>query len=77
MPTIRELRQAAGLSQFELATVLKVSPSAVYKWERGVTEPRASRLKQMARLFAVSMDDIEFPTGDDLPHQSKRPSEDT
>lgn len=60
MQTIRELRESAGLTQLELANKLGVTPSAVYSWERGRNEPRASQLRVMARLFNVSMDDIQF-----------------
>lgn len=60
MRTIRELREAAGLTQLELANALGVTPSTVYKWERGMNEPKASQLKGMALLFGVSMDEIDF-----------------
>ncbi len=60
MRTIRELRESAGLTQLELANELGVTPSAVYSWERGRNEPRASQLRLMATLFRVSMDDIDF-----------------
>lgn len=60
MRTIRELRGAAGLTQLQLAHALGVTPSAVYNWERGRNEPKASQLRAMARLFDVSMDAIDF-----------------
>lgn len=64
MKTIRELRESAGLTQLELAMSLGCTPSAVYNWERGRSEPRASQVRAMARLFRVSMDDIDFEVGD-------------
>ena len=60
MKTIRELREAAGLTQVQLAHRLDVTPSSVYAWESGRSEPRASQLRAMAKLFGVSMDDIDF-----------------
>ncbi len=58
--TIRELREDAGLTQLQLANKIGVTPSAVYNWERGRNEPKASQLRTMARLFGVSMDMIDF-----------------
>lgn len=60
MKTIRELREGAGLTQVQLANKVGVTPSAVYNWERGRNEPKASQLRTMARLFGVSMDAIVF-----------------
>lgn len=60
MQTIRELREAAGLTQAQLAARLDVTPSSVYAWEAGKSEPRATQLRALARLFGVRMDDIDF-----------------
>ncbi len=60
MKTIRELREAAGLTQLELAVRVGVTPSAVYNWERGKSEPKATQLRALARAFGVPMDDIDF-----------------
>ena len=35
-----------------------MTPATVYNWERGKYEPTASKLRQIARVFEVSMDDI-------------------
>jgi putative transcriptional regulator len=63
--TIRQLREARGWSQLELANRLRVTPSTVYNWERGKSEPPASTLRRIARVFEVSMDDIALP-GEDV-----------
>ena len=60
MKTIRELREERGWTQLELAYQLGVTPATVYNWERGRFEPTASKLRQIARLFSVSMDVIAF-----------------
>ena len=60
MQTIRQLREAAGLTQFELAVKVGVTPATVYNWERGRYEPKATQLRALARVFDVSMDDIDF-----------------
>ena len=61
MKTIRELREGRGWSQLELANRLSVTPSTVYNWERGKYEPTASKLRQLARLFEVPMEEIALP----------------
>jgi putative transcriptional regulator len=64
MRTIRELREARGWTQLELATRLGVTPSTVYNWERGRHEPRAGQLRELARLFGVAMDEVALgPAG--------------
>lgn len=60
MKTIRELREAAGWTQLQLANRLEVTPVTVYNWERGKYEPSAKQLRAIARVFGVSMDDIVF-----------------
>ena len=60
MKTIRALREAAGMTQLELAIRVGVTPVTVYNWERGRFEPKASQLRSLARVFGVSMDDIDF-----------------
>lgn len=58
MKTIRQLRDEHGWTQLDLAVKLSVTPSTVYKWEAWRIEPSASRLRHIAQLFGVSMDDI-------------------
>ncbi len=58
--TIKRLREAHGWSQFELAVKVGVTPGAVGKWERGVSEPKVTQLRRMAEVFGVLMDQIEL-----------------
>ena len=60
MKSIKELRVEASLTQLELANAIGVTPSAVYKWERGQTEPSATNLRDLAEALRVSMDDIDL-----------------
>ena len=71
--TIRELRQARGWTQLELANRLGITPSSVYNWESGKFEPKASQLRALARAFGVSMDDIDFQGGEDAGKESRGP----
>ena len=47
-------RQARGLSQRELARILRVDPSTLSKWELGIREPEGLYL-QRVRLFLDSL----------------------
>ena len=60
MKTIRELREARGWTQAELAHRVEVAPSTIYNWEAGRYEPRVSQLRDLANLFSVKMDDIRL-----------------
>lgn len=60
MQTIRQLREAKGWTQLKLANKLEVTPATVYNWERGRYEPSASKLRAIAQVFGVSMDNIEL-----------------
>ena len=60
MKTIRELRTARGWTQLQLANQLGVTPATIHMWERGKSEPTVSALRRLARLFEVSMDDIDL-----------------
>ena len=47
-------REAAGLSQEELAQALGVKVKTLRNWENDLSEPRANRLSMMAGLLNVS-----------------------
>ena len=55
---IKELRQAKGLTQSELASELGVSFQAVSSWERGITPPDISNLLRISDYFGVALDDL-------------------
>ena len=59
--TLRELREASGMTQFEVAAQLGVTITTVYNWERGASEPTGRNLQKVARLFGVSPFDILLP----------------
>src|SRR5690606_19402681 len=45
------VREQAGLSVAELAGKIKLSPQAVYKWERGDGRPRRSSLDALVEIL--------------------------
>ncbi len=58
MKTIKQLREGRGWTQLKLANELGVTPSTIYKWETGRTEPKVAQLRAVARAFGVSYDDV-------------------
>ena len=56
--TLRELRKERNLSQEKLAEELKVSRSAIAKWEADGGMPDVENLVQIARYFKVRVDDL-------------------
>lgn len=60
---LAERRKAAGLSQEALAAALRVEPSTVGRWERGVTSPQPWSRPKLARLLAVSPGELEVLLG--------------
>ena len=53
---ITDLRKAADMTQAQLAEKLNYSDKAVSKWERGDAIPNIVTLKEVADLFAVTVD---------------------
>lgn len=61
---LQKLRKSRGLTQEELAEALFVSRTAVSKWESGRGFPNIDSLKEMAKFFSVTIDDLL--SGDEL-----------
>jgi len=53
---LAELRQAAGLTQVQLAEKIGVHPSNIGFWELSGTAPRGEVLPKLAQALAVSVD---------------------
>ena len=56
--SIRELRQARGLTQEQLAAALYVSRQTISHWESDRTTPDAQSLLLMSSLFDVTIDEL-------------------
>jgi transcriptional regulator with XRE-family HTH domain len=52
---LRELREAAGLSQYELARRSGVSKQALSKLEKGERQPSWETVRKLARALDVSV----------------------
>lgn len=56
MEGLRNIRQANGLTQTELAEQMGVTQSLVAMWERGAVLPSAEKLPRLADLLGCSID---------------------
>ena len=53
---IKEMRQAAGMTQIELATKINVNQTAVSQWERGTALPSCDKLPEIANVLKCTID---------------------
>lgn len=58
---LKYLRTEKGISQKDMADIMKVSSSAVSKWEKGFNYPDFEIITQLADFFGVSMDEMSHP----------------
>lgn len=55
---IRELREAVGMRQYELAARMGVKQASVCAWESGENYPSAENLMKLADIFGVTVDEV-------------------
>ena len=55
---LKQARQAAGLTQAQLAERIGCLQKDISRWEAGIHEPGALTLKKMATALGCSMDDL-------------------
>ena len=55
---IAELRQARGLTQQQLASILNLSHQAVSKWESGMALPDIQTLMDLTRFFGITVEGL-------------------
>ncbi len=53
---IKELREARGWTQAELARKLNMTRNGINSWEQGFSMPSPPNLVELAKLFSVSTD---------------------
>lgn len=59
MNVMRERRLRGAIpTQREVAKILGVKESAVSKWERGVSKPRADKLPVIAKLYGCTIEEL-------------------
>ncbi len=52
------LRRKKGWSQEDLANEVEVSRQSVYKWESGKNVPDIEKIKELAKIFNISLDEL-------------------
>lgn len=55
---IQKLRNKLGVTQENLANLLKVDRSTVAMWETDKSMPRADKLPELAKILKCSIDDL-------------------
>ena len=61
---LRELREAQGWSQGELASQLEVSRQTIHALETGKYDPSLPLAFRIARLFSLHIEDVFLPDAD-------------
>ncbi len=59
MKDLYALRKAAGMTQTEAARRLQINQCNLSYWETGKTRPHPLRRRQLARLYGVSIKEID------------------
>lgn len=55
---IKQLRKSKGISQEELASMLKINRNYLSRIETGKSEPTSSILKQIAEIFSIDLNSL-------------------
>lgn len=71
MPTIKELREARGWTQLQMATRLGMRPETISYWENGHGKPSRLALTQLARVFRISIGEIELVEREESTHANE------
>lgn len=58
MPTLKQLREEAVLTQPELGQLCQVSKQTIWGWETGVVTPRPSHIRKLAEVLGKSVVEI-------------------
>src|SRR5262249_28056166 len=70
---LRELREAAGLTQQELASRAGVQWETISRWERGAREPSWSNVLALAGVLGVDCTTFNVPAGEPRPPPEPQP----
>lgn len=61
---IKEMREAAGMQQTQVAEHMGVFQSAVSNWETELSLPKARQLPRLAQVLGCSISDLFIPVED-------------
>ena len=59
--TLKAARVNAGLTQEQVAQIIKTTKRTMINYELGYTSPRYDVLERLARLYRIELDNIEMP----------------
>ena len=59
--TLKQFRQQAELTQSTVAEMLNVSHDTIARWESGETQPNASQIVDICRIYDCKFDEIIWP----------------
>lgn len=62
---IRNAREKAGLTQVQLAGLLREEQPTISRWEVGLSSPRPEALMGLARALGVTVADLFVPLADE------------
>lgn len=70
---IKSARKSKKISAAALGQMLdpSITPTAVYKWENGQTEPNINHLKQLSAILGLDLAEI-FGDAEEKPHDEMR-----
>lgn len=71
-PRLKELREAAGLSQGQLAVKIGVTRQAVSLWELSLRDPGWAEIQAIRRVLNVTCEDLDADAGSGIPRRLKR-----
>jgi len=55
---LRELREATGLSQSDVAKLVGVTVSTVSRWEQGKNPPTLAHRRKLARVYRCTLEEL-------------------
>jgi DNA-binding XRE family transcriptional regulator len=55
---LKDARKTCGLTQKQVADILKVVESCYANWEQGRTEPNIEMLRKLGNIFNVTLDEL-------------------
>ena len=53
-------RVNAKLTQKQVAHILKVAPSTIRNWEKGITYPKQPIIEKLCKLYGIPYDYLDF-----------------
>jgi len=59
---LRQLREAAGLAQWELANLADCYPHHISQWETGAVRPERRTVQRLAQALGVAVEALAAPT---------------